>query len=46
VLLESPQQVRFNQFYFTNFQSHRMENIDFGVDFVAGNSQKFPKIGF
>ncbi len=38
--------VRFHRVYFLQFSELRCEDIDFGVDFVAGNSNKLQKLGF
>ncbi len=45
MLLESFRRVRFNRVYFTIFRAKDVKDINFLVDFVAGNSNKFTKIG-
>jgi hypothetical protein len=39
------QRVRFNRVYFTILRAKGVEDIDFGVDFNAGNSKKLQKLG-
>jgi hypothetical protein len=45
MLLKSPWQVRFTRFYFTIFRAKFVKDINFQVDFVAGNSNKLQKLG-
>jgi hypothetical protein len=45
MLLNSPWQVRFTRFYFTIFRAKVVKDINFQVDFVAGNSNKLQKLG-
>jgi hypothetical protein len=44
-LLKSPWRVRFTRFHFTIFRAKVVKDINFQVDFVAGNSNKLQKLG-
>jgi hypothetical protein len=42
--LKSPQQVRFNKFYFILFRAKLWKRLNFEWIFVAGNSNKLQKL--
>ncbi len=45
MLLESFRQVKFHRVHFTVFRSYGVVDIDFLVDFVVGNLNRFLKLG-
>ncbi len=45
MLLESTEKVRINRVYFTIFRARVCKDIDFSVDFVAGNLQNLENLG-
>jgi len=45
VLLESPQRVRFNRFYFTIFRAKVQKILTFEWILLSGNSNKLKKLG-
>jgi hypothetical protein len=45
MLLKSPWRLKFIRFYFTTFRAKVVKDINFQVDFVAGNSNELQNLG-